>query len=60
MLIKKAPPLNDPNRESNIKHTTPNEIMAETKKRKERNYKPKGNKQFMKYADGQYEQIFKR
>lgn len=59
-LIKKGLSLKDPNRESNIKHTTPNEIMNETKKRKEKNYKTKPNKTFITYAEGQFEQIFKK
>lgn len=58
MLIKKTPPLSDPNRETNIKHTTPNEIMNETKKRKERKYKISQKKAFMRYEEGQFEAIF--
>lgn len=60
MLIKQAPSLKDPNRECNIKHTTPNEIMNETRKRKERKYKRRPNKTFVKYEEGQYEQIFQK
>lgn len=59
-LIKKAPSLKDPKRESNIKHTTPNEIMSETEKRKKRKYKMPTTKTFVRYAEGQYEQIFKK
>lgn len=59
-LIKKAPPLSDPNRESNMKHTTPNEIMHETVTRKQRKYKMPSTKKFMSYQEGQYEQIFKK
>lgn len=59
-LIKKAPPLKDPNRDCNQKHTTVNEIMNETKKRKERKYKRPKKNAFFSYAEGQFEQIFKR
>ncbi len=60
MLIKKAPPLKDPNRDCNQKHTTVNEIMAETKKRKEKKYKVPTTKTFVHYEEGQYEAIFKK
>ena len=60
MLIKKAMSLKDPRRESNIKHTTPNEIMYETKKRKEKRHIRRLNKAFVKYEEGQYEEIFKK
>jgi hypothetical protein len=60
MLIKKGMSLKDPNRESNIKHTTPNEIMSETRKRKQKKYKISSRKTFVSYADGQYEEIFKK
>ncbi len=58
MIIKTAPGLKDPNRDSNMKHTTPNEIMNETRKRKERLYKVSTRKAFMRYAEGQFEEIF--
>lgn len=60
MLIKKALSLKDPNRDCNMKHTTPNEIMDTTRKRKERQYKISQRKAFMRYEEGQYEQIFKK
>lgn len=59
-LIKKAPPLSDPNRDCNMKHTTPNEIMHETLTRKHKKLKAAPNKKFMSYREGQYEQIFKK
>lgn len=58
MLIKTAPSLKDPNRDSNQKHTTVNEIMNETVKRKQSKFKANVNKQFMNYEPGQYERIF--
>ncbi len=57
-LIKKGIPLSDPNRESNIKHVTANELSDDKNKRKKKHYRIKSNKTFMKYEQGQYEQIF--
>jgi len=59
-LIKIAPSLKDPNRDCNMKHTTPNEIMDTTRRRKEKKYKIPQKKTFVRYAEGQYEQIFKK
>ncbi len=58
MLIKKALSLKDPNRESNIKHCTANELSDDKNKRKAKRYKVSKKKQFMSYEEGQFERIF--
>lgn len=60
MIIKKGPSLKDPTLDRNIKHTTPNEIIETTRKRKEKKYKTPNRVQFMKYEEGQFERIFKK
>lgn len=53
MFIKKAPP------KENVKHVTANELTDDKNKRKKARYRVSTAKTFVKYKEGQYEQIFK-